>query len=88
MNGTSSELNCSLSYVSVGQSSLFNNPTTFSGRPENSCIFSDAKVLLGTPGAKQTQHPVRLVGYTIDDKTYWIATDRFDQTAEQAAFIY
>ena len=24
----------------------------------------------------QTQYPVRLVGYTIDDKTYWIATDR------------
>ena len=56
--------------------------------PENSYIFSDAKVLLGTPGVNQTQQPVRLVGYTIDDKTYWIATDRFDLTAEQVAFIY
>jgi hypothetical protein len=28
------------------------------------------------------------VRYTIDDKTYWIATDRFDLTAEQVALVY
>ena len=56
--------------------------------PASSSLFSDAKVLLGTPGVNQTQQPVRLVGYTIDDKTYWIATDRFDLTAEQVAFVY
>jgi len=56
--------------------------------PENSYIFRDVKVLLGTPGVNQTQQPVRLVGYTVDDKTYWIATDRFDLTAEQVAFVY
>jgi hypothetical protein len=56
--------------------------------PENAYIFSDAKVLLGTPGVNQTQQAVRLVGYIIDDKTYWIATDRFDLTAEQVALVY
>jgi len=56
--------------------------------PESSYIFSDAKVLLGTPGVNQTQQDVRLVGYIIDDKTYWIATDRFDLTAEQVAHVY
>jgi len=30
----------------------------------------------------------RLVGYQVDDVTYWIATDRFDLTAEQVAFVY
>jgi hypothetical protein len=56
--------------------------------PEKSHIFSDAKVLLGTQGVNQTQQAVRLVGYIIDDKTYWIATDRFDLTAEQVAHVY
>lgn len=56
--------------------------------PENSNVFFDAKVLLGTPGVNQTEKPVRLVGYTIDDKNYWIATDRFDITAEQVALVY
>jgi len=56
--------------------------------PENSYIFSDAKVLLGTPGVNQTKKAVRLVGYIVDNKTYWIATDRFDLTAEQVAYVY
>ena len=55
---------------------------------EKSHIFSDSRVLLGTPGVNQSKTPVRLVGYTVDDKIYWIATDRFDLTAEQIAFIY
>ncbi|MFO8046524.1 MAG: transposase, partial [Halomonas sp.] len=27
-------------------------------------------------------------GYTVDQINYWVATDRFDLTAEQIAFIY
>jgi hypothetical protein len=56
--------------------------------PEKSYIFSDAMVLLGTPDVNQTHQPVRLVGYSIDGITYWIATDRFDLTAEQVADVY
>jgi len=54
----------------------------------DSNIFYDAIVLLGTPGVNQTKKPLRLVGYTVDDKKYWIATSRYDLTAEQIAFIY
>jgi len=55
---------------------------------ENSKVFFDAKVLLGAPGDNQTEKPVRLVGYIVAGKTCWIATDRFDLTAEQVAFVY
>ena len=51
-------------------------------------IFYDAIVLLGTPGINQTKRHVRLVGYLVDGTKYWIATDRFDLTAEQIALIY
>jgi len=51
-------------------------------------VFFDAKVLLGTPGVNQTKEPVRLVGYQVGAVAYWIATDRFDLTAEQVAFVY
>jgi hypothetical protein len=54
----------------------------------DSNIFYDAIVLLGTPGTNQTKKPVRLVGYIVDGTKYWVATDRFDLTAEQIAFIY
>ena len=47
-----------------------------------SIVFFDAIVLLGTPNVNQTQVPIRLVGYKIDDVQYWIATDRHDLTAE------
>jgi Transposase DDE domain len=53
-----------------------------------SIVFYDAKVLLGREGINQTQIPLRLVGYTVGGKTYWVATDRFDLTAEQIALIY
>ena len=56
--------------------------------PENSNVFFDAMVLLGTPGINQTQKPLRLVGYTIEGTDYWVATDRFDLNAEQIAFVY
>jgi len=51
-------------------------------------VFSDAKVLLGREGVNQTQTPLRLVGYTVEGKSYWIATSRFDLSAEQIALIY
>ena len=53
-----------------------------------SYIFYDAIVLLGTPGVNQTKKPLRLVGYTVDGTRYWVATSRFDLTAEQIALIY
>ncbi len=56
--------------------------------PENSFIFYDAIVLLGTPSINQTKEEVRLVGYTVGGTEYWIATDRFDLTAEQIAMAY
>ena len=55
---------------------------------KNSHIFFDAKVLLGTPNANQTKETVRLVGYIIEGKKYWIATDRNDLSAEQVALVY
>ncbi|MCP4342867.1 MAG: IS4 family transposase [Desulfobulbaceae bacterium] len=55
---------------------------------ENSHVFFDAKVLLGTHNVNQTERPVRLVGYNIEGKSYWVATDRFDLSAEQVALVY
>ena len=54
----------------------------------DSIVFYDAKVLLGTPNVNQTEKPVRLVGYRVDGKKYWVATDRYDITAEEVAYIY
>jgi len=59
----------------------------FSVSPE-SFVFYDAKVLLGQPGEKQTKTDLRLVGYVVEDITYWITTDRFDLSAEEIALIY
>lgn len=54
----------------------------------NNMIFYDAKVLLGQDGKKQTKKALRLVGYTVDSTKYWVATDRFDLSAEDIALIY
>ena len=54
----------------------------------DSNIFYDAVVLLGTPGVSQTKKPVRLIGYAVDGIKYWVASNRFDLSAEQIAFIY
>ena len=54
----------------------------------NSIVFYDAMVLLGTPGANQTKKELRVVGYRIDNKVYWIATNRYDLSAEEIATIY
>ena len=55
----------------------------------DSIVFYDAEVLLGTvENNNQTEKPVRLVGYRVNDVDYWIATDRRDLTAEQIAQVY
>jgi len=54
----------------------------------DSIVFYDAVVLLGTPGTNQTEKPVRLVGYTVDGVDYWVATSRYDLSAEDIALIY
>jgi hypothetical protein len=53
-----------------------------------SIVFYDAMVLLGTPGVNQTEKELRVVGYRIDNKEYWIATNRYDLSAEEIATIY
>ncbi len=55
---------------------------------DDSHVFFDAKVLLGTPNVNQTETPVRLVGYIIEGNSYWVSTDRFDISTEQVALIY
>lgn len=54
----------------------------------DSIVFYDAKVLLGQAGQKQTKKALRLVGYTVDGTKYWVATDRFDLSADDIAQIY
>ena len=54
----------------------------------DSNVFYDAIVLLGTHGVNQTKKPLRLVGYTVDSTKYWVATNRYDLSAEQIALIY
>jgi hypothetical protein len=55
----------------------------------DSIVFFDAEVLLGTVyNNNQTQKPVRLVGYRVENVDYWVATDRRDLTGEQIAEIY
>ncbi|RQW84021.1 MAG: IS4 family transposase [Geobacter sp.] len=55
---------------------------------EGSHIFLDVTALLGTKGQNQTEKPLRVVGYRIDQVEYYVATDRFELTAEQIAFVY
>ena len=54
----------------------------------DSIVFYDTIVLLGTAGMNQTEKELRLVGYRVDGKEYWIATDRYDLSAEQIALAY
>lgn len=56
--------------------------------PTDSIVFFDATVLLGTAAINQSQTPLRLVGYEVDRVKYWIATNRYDLTAEQIAQAY
>lgn len=56
--------------------------------PQDSIVFYDAVVLLGTKGINRTEKELRLVGYRVDSKDYWIATNRHDLTAEEVAQVY
>lgn len=54
----------------------------------DSIVFYDRVVLLGANGVNQTEKELRLVGYHVDGKDYWIATNRYDLTAEDVAHAY
>lgn len=54
----------------------------------DSIVFYDAIVILGTTKINKTQESLRLVGYEVDHVKYWVATDRYDLTAEQIAAAY
>jgi hypothetical protein len=54
----------------------------------DSFVFYDKVVLLGAKGQNQTKTELRLVGYRVDGKDYWVATNRHDLTAEDVAQIY
>ena len=69
--------------VSTKRTVVKSNPV----EPE-SYVFYDSLVLLGTPGVNQSEKPVRVVGYRIEDVKYYVATDRYDLTAEQIATVY
>jgi len=55
---------------------------------KESIVFYDTVAYLGTPGVNRTVKHVRVVGYRVEGKEYWVATDRHDLTAEQIALIY
>ena len=54
----------------------------------DSDVFYDAEVILGASAKSRTELPVRVVGYHIEGIDYFVATDRYDLTAEQVATIY
>ena len=56
--------------------------------PKDGPVFHDALMRLGSPRANQTQRPLRVVGYRVEDKKYWVATNRFDLPAADIALIY
>jgi hypothetical protein len=56
--------------------------------PEGSHIFLDVTALLGTQGQNQREKPVRVVCYRVDHMDYYVATDRFDLSAEVVALTY
>jgi hypothetical protein len=58
------------------------NPVTPGG-----FIMSDEWVVLGD-SKNCTTTPVRLISFRVKQKIYWVATNRFDLTAEQIAEIY
>ncbi len=55
---------------------------------QDSIVFYDAVVLLGTKGINRTEKELRVVGYRVDGTDYWVATSRFDLTAEEVAQVY
>jgi hypothetical protein len=55
---------------------------------QGSIVFYDAVAYLGTQGVNKTKKQVRVLGYRVEGKEYWVATDRHDLTAEQIALVY
>lgn len=51
-------------------------------------VFYDAVVILGALKKNRTEKEVRVVGYHAGGKTYWVATDRHDLSAEDVANAY
>jgi hypothetical protein len=74
-----------VSRIKAGTSKTVIRENTVS--PE-SIVFYDKVVLLGTKGVNQSEKELRLVGYHVDGKDFWIATSRHDLTAEEVAHIY
>lgn len=54
----------------------------------NSPASFDTKVILGVSSGKQTENPVRVVGFEFGGVNYLIATDRFDLSTEQVMLAY
>lgn len=54
----------------------------------DSYISYDDIVLPGTPGVSRSEIPLRLVSYRIGNRSCFIATNRYDLTAEEIAGIY
>jgi hypothetical protein len=51
-------------------------------------VFLDVTALLGSQAISMTAMPVRVVGYRVEGKEYYVATDRFDLSATDVALIY
>jgi hypothetical protein len=54
----------------------------------DSIVFYDAIVRLGNRGLTLAGQPVRVVGYRVDGKDFWVATNRYDLSAEDVAEVY
>lgn len=56
--------------------------------PPSDVVFYDAMVILGKKGLTEARKELRVVGYRVDGKEYWVATNRYDLTGEQVAEAY
>jgi transposase len=55
--------------------------------PEKTNLFFFAEVYLGDE-QHRTQNTVRLVGFKVGKKVFWVATNRNDLNAQEIAFVY
>lgn len=62
---------------------LQENPVSAGG-----IVFLDETALLGSQATSLTAMPVRMVGYRLEEKEYYVATDRFNHSAADIALIY
>jgi hypothetical protein len=56
--------------------------------PSSDIVFYDAIVILGTKGSTEAKKELRVVGYRVGNKEYWVATNRYDLKAEEVAQAY